>query len=51
MQGWERAIYTLSVKIAQPHNTNMFKERREGKRVEENERVQLRPIKKYWLDP
>ena len=29
MQGWERAINTLSVRRPQPHNTNPWKERKE----------------------
>ena len=29
MQGWERAINTLSVRRPQPHNTNPQNERRE----------------------
>ena len=32
MQGWERAIYTLSVQRPQTHNTNLKKEN-QGKTV------------------
>ena len=28
MQGWEKAIYTLSLQRPQPQNTNLQKERR-----------------------
>ena len=47
MQGWERAIYTLSVQRPQSHNTNLQKERREreNSRIQRGSR-QLRPIKK-----
>ena len=38
MQGWERVIYTLSVRRPQPHNTNLETGRREGKIVEDYSR-------------
>ena len=42
MQGWERAIYTLSVQRPQPHNTNLLKKRRErenSRRQKERDRA------------
>ena len=34
MQGWERAINTLSVRRPQPHNTNPRMKEEKGKTVE-----------------
>ena len=41
MKGWERAIHTLSLQRPQPHNTNLYKERREreSSRRQKRERV------------
>ena len=33
MQGWERAINTISVRRPQPHNTNPKKKEEKGKTV------------------
>ena len=46
MQGWESAIYTLSVQRHQPHKTNPQKERRER----ENSRIQKGNEKKAYVN-
>ena len=47
MQGWERAIYTVSVGRPQPHHTNQLKERRENENCRrQRETESLRTIKK-----
>ena len=38
MQAWERAIYTPTVLIPQPHNTNIYKESREREKREKTKR-------------
>ena len=38
MQGREREIDTLSVRRPQPHTTNLYRKRREGKIVEDKKR-------------
>ena len=35
MQGWERAIHILLVQRTKPQNTNLLKEERNGKAVED----------------
>ena len=37
MQGWERAIYTLSVRRPHPHNTNIYRKKEERGRTVEDE--------------
>ena len=50
MQGWERAIYTLSVQRTKSHNTNPLKERRERVNSRrQNGSEQLRPVKNTWI--
>ena len=39
MQGWERAINTLSVRRPQPHNTNPWNERRERENSSRRQKV------------
>ena len=53
MQGWERAINTLSVRRPQPHNTNSQRMKDEkGKKQQETKSERAsRPIKRHWPCP
>ena len=45
MQSCDRAIYTRSVRILHPHNTNLLRERRESEKSRRQKRIeQHRPI-------